>query len=152
MIYGTLEVSRYIIKYSNERRYMISNLKLQKILYFIQAYFLRLVGQPCFAGRIEAWDFGPVVPKAYNEYKQYGSGNIPWTEPYRLDRINGFDGIETDDKRKIEQVVDLFSPYSATDLVKLTQRQLPWKVAYGHSKGNEITLKAISEYFRFGLK
>lgn len=40
MTYNALDVSQYVIKYSNEQDYGISNLKLQKILYFIQAYFL----------------------------------------------------------------------------------------------------------------
>lgn len=48
--YDVLDVSRYVIKYSNERDYGISNLKLQKVLYFIQAYFLTNTenGTPCF--------------------------------------------------------------------------------------------------------
>ena len=77
--YNVLDVSRYVINYSNEKDYGISNLKLQKILYFIQAYFLISTpnGMPCFREKIEAWDFGPVVPEAYREYKQYGSTDIP---------------------------------------------------------------------------
>ena len=39
-MYNALDVSRYIINYSNDKNYGISNLKLQKILYFVQAYFL----------------------------------------------------------------------------------------------------------------
>lgn len=38
--YDVLEVSRHIINYSNRMRYGVSNLKLQKLLYFVQAYFL----------------------------------------------------------------------------------------------------------------
>lgn len=54
MSYKVLDVCRYVIDYSNEKEYGISNLKLQKILYFIQAYFL--IKQPsrcCFDDRIE---------------------------------------------------------------------------------------------------
>ena len=65
MNYNVLDISRYIINYSNVKDYGISNLKLQKILYFVQAYFLIETGSPCFKEKIEAWDFGPVVPKAY---------------------------------------------------------------------------------------
>ena len=76
--YNVSDVSRYVIKYSNDKGYGISNLKLQKILYFIQAYFLINTpnGNPCFKEKIEAWDFGPVVPEAYREYEQYGSTDI----------------------------------------------------------------------------
>ena len=84
MSYKVLDVCRHVINYSNEHDYGISNLKLQKVLYFIQAYFLtkKKDHTPCFDEKIEAWDFGPVVPEAYHEYKQYGSGDIPTIESF----------------------------------------------------------------------
>lgn len=55
---NALDVARYVINYSNEKEYGISNLKLQKVLYFIQACYLisDLEQGPCFSERIEAWD------------------------------------------------------------------------------------------------
>lgn len=81
-MYNVLDVCRYVINYSNDKDYIISNLKLQKILYFIQAYFLINKNNACFKEIIEAWDFGPVIPKAYSEYKQYGGGHIPSISSY----------------------------------------------------------------------
>lgn len=148
-MYAVLDVCRHTINYSNDMNYGISNLKLQKVLYFIQAFFLISTSEPCFKERIEAWDFGPVVPEAYREYKQFGSSNIP-----RVSYIVDFDSediwnstvkryedntICEDDQKRIENVVDKFSEYSATDLVSITHDQAPWKDAYGlffriHSK------------------
>lgn len=158
-LYNVLDVSRYAINYSNENDYGISNLKLQKILYFIQAFFLTNTpdGRPCFRERIEAWDFGPVVPEAYREYKQYGSANIPvmlsfvdfhdddiWKSERKLFDSNV---ISDEHKAMINAVVDKFANYSATDLVTLTHRQAPWKDAYVPYMNNEITIDAIREYF-----
>ncbi len=53
----------------------ISNLKLQKLLYYCQAYSYALMGKPMFAEDMEAWDYGPVVPSIYQEYKKYGRRN-----------------------------------------------------------------------------
>ena len=53
MIYKVLDVSRHVINYSNEKEYGISNLKLQKILYFIQAFFLVSASEQCFEEKIE---------------------------------------------------------------------------------------------------
>ena len=64
-MYSVLDVAKYVIFYSNEKKYDISNLKLQKILYFIQAEFLVSENEPCFYEEIEAWNFGPVVPEVY---------------------------------------------------------------------------------------
>lgn len=159
MSYKVLDVCRHIINYSNEKGYGISNLKLQKILYFVQAYFLidKKKQHPCFDEKIEAWDFGPVVPVAYHEYKAYGSGNIPTIKSYMLINKNNFwdskrvefndNIIKDEDKKLIDSVVDNFHEYSATDLVSLTHEQTPWINAYKRYENNEITTKAIKEYF-----
>lgn len=159
IIYNVLDVCHYIVRYSNDRDYGISNLKLQKILYFVQAYFLisKEESTPCFNEKIEAWDFGPVVPEAYLEYKQHGGADIP-TTGFRIlfDKENiwntrkiPFDDnvIKEEDKKLINEVIDKFACYSATDLVSITQRQSPWIDAYVPYKNNEITKDSIREYF-----
>lgn len=159
MSYNVLDVCRHVINYSNEHDYGISNLKLQKILYFIQAYFLtnKKDHTSCFNEKIEAWDFGPVVPEAYYEYKQYGSGDIPTVESYfqfdeddvwNIKRVVFDDSIIKDkDKILIDKVIDKFSDYSATDLVSLTHRQSPWIDAYVPHQNNEIKIEEIRKYF-----
>lgn len=159
MAYDVLDVCRYVINYSNEKRYGMSNLKLQKILYFIQAYFLTCTdeGEKCFSDKIEAWDFGPVVPRAYHEYKMYGGGNIPRIDSYlAFDEKNiwktkriAFDEncISKKDRKYIEEVLDKFANYSATDLVTITHNQDPWRDAYEPNMNNEITVDAIRKYF-----
>ena len=47
-MYSAVEVAKYIIWYCKRQGYSISNLKLQKILYFVQASFLVNQGKPCF--------------------------------------------------------------------------------------------------------
>lgn len=160
MSYKVLDVCRHIINYSNEHDYGISNLKLQKVLYFIQAYFLtkKKDHTPCFDEKIEAWDFGPVVPEAYLEYKQYGSGDIPTIKSFIMfDEDNVWNSkkvkfedttISDDDKSLIDKVIDKFADYSATDLVSLTQKQSPWNDTYIPYQNKEITIGSIMKYFK----
>lgn len=54
-MYDALEVSQYIIDYCREKKYCMSNLKLQKVLYYVQAEFLVVTNKPCFKDKIEAW-------------------------------------------------------------------------------------------------
>ena len=146
MSYKVLDVCRYVINYSNKKDYGISNLKLQKILYFIQAYFL--ISEPsrrCFEEKIEAWDFGPVVPEAYRKYKQFGGTDIPMIS--KIENVDEDNIISDADKTLINTVVDNFSDYSATDLVTLTHNQSPWIDAYIPRMNREITPEAIREYF-----
>ena len=157
--YDVLDVSRYIINYSNKKEYGVSNLKLQKLLYFVQAHFLVLSNEeaPLFKEKIEAWDFGPVVPKAYNEYRQFGATSIPYIKSYFITRTGNIwdservpyeeDFIDEETRCKINDVVDSFSEKTATDLVGLTHRQKPWMDAYEKGMNNEITTESIRRYF-----
>ena len=107
-----------------------------------------MIKQPsrcCFDDKIEAWDFGPVVPKAYRKYKQFGSSDIPTIIDFEKSDSN--DCITGDDKNLIKTVIDKFADYSATDLVGLTHKQSPWIDAYIPHMNREITPKAIKEYF-----
>lgn len=153
--YDVLDVSRYVINYSNEKGYGISNLKLQKLLYFIQAFFLINKGDCCFEDKIEAWIFGPVVPRAYRRYKQYGSIDIPTQNTY-WDFDDEFNLVEVEfgdypfldeDVSLIKEVVNQFKDYSANDLVSLTHKQDPWRNAFKKNKNAEIEPESIKEYF-----
>ena len=87
----------------------------------------------------------------------YASADIPTMESYidfdgndiwkskriRFNKIN----IKDEDKILINNVVDKFSEYSATDLVTLTQHQEPWIDAFSSGKNNKISLNAIRRYF-----
>ena len=108
-MYNVLDVARYIIWYCKKKGFSISNLKLQKILYFVQAEFLVSVGIPCFAEEIEAWDFGPVVPEVYHEFKIFGSADIP-----KSVCMNADEAILKKDKTMINDMVDQCGVYSAT--------------------------------------
>ncbi len=75
-MYSAIVIANYIIEYEHSQNRRISNLKLQKLLYFVQAQFFRIIGVPCFNDKIEAWSFGPVVVNVYHAYKFYGGMDI----------------------------------------------------------------------------
>lgn len=145
-MYRALTIARYIIEKCNEKNKTISNLKLQKILYFVQANFLVSKNQPCFAEQIEAWDFGPVVPEVYREYKIYGGASIP-----AFFRSGVISNIAADDKKLIDEMVDSCANYSASALVEITHHQTPWVEAHNKpGKNNVITNESIRKFFAEG--
>lgn len=75
-----LDLARYIIYRCAEENKPISNLQLQKILYFIQVAFLQKKDRPAFEENVEAWQFGPVVPGVYYNFSGYGGMKIPVSE------------------------------------------------------------------------
>lgn len=118
-------------------------MKLQKILYFVQAEFLVTRNQPCFAEDIEAWDFGPVVPEVYHQYKVFGSSNIPVIGRFLTPVM-----IAEGEREVIDAVVDECGKYSASALVEITHNQTPWIEAYNKpGYNNVISLESIREYF-----
>lgn len=140
-MYASNLIADYLIKRSNQLGKAMSNLKLQKILYFIQAEFLVTKGEACFSENIEAWDFGPVVPNVYHKYKIYGSSNIPYIDD------NCVQIITDEDKKLIDGIFDECSKYSASTLVEITHQQSPWKEAYRPYCSMVISNKSIKEYF-----
>lgn len=158
-MYDALDISRYIINKLNDQGQSISNLKLQKLLYFVQGFFLALDDEPCFSNRIEAWDFGPVVPDVYHEFKIFGSNSIPPIKTYFKFNNNFWDSetiefndaiINDPDKYKIDAVLDIFKNYSTTQLVSISHQQSPWRNVYDASKNVLITNDSIRDFFKKG--
>ena len=72
MTYKAKEIAGYLIETANQMGKTISNLKLQKILYFAWKDFYKATGEYLFKEEFEAWKFGPVVSEVYYEYCAYG--------------------------------------------------------------------------------
>ena len=141
-MYSVIDVAKYIILYCKQHGYSISNLKLQKLLYFVQAQFLVTLGISAFSEEIEAWDFGPVVPEAYRYFKEWGSSEIPAIVARDAEKR-----ILLEDQKIMDAILDQCAFYSASYLVELTHNQKPWKDAYNGSYSRIISKNSIREYF-----
>ena len=133
MVYNVKDIAAYIVDYSIENGCPVSNLKLQKILYYVQAYFLIKKNEPCFEEEIECWRHGPVVREVYSEYKKYFNDNIFMVEDYKE--------IEERDCNLINQVVDSYRKYSPWEMVDKTHQEDPWI-------NDELSLRGIKRFFK----
>lgn len=140
-----LFIANRVIEYSNYKGYPINNLRLQKLLYFINARSLVETGRPIFDESMQKWKYGPVVSDVYHEYKRYGAFGIeesdlvdvvihfdtnqnPFDDATQLTilRYETFD-FDEETSRRIETTVDKLSNYSTFDLVDETHRHDIWK-------------------------
>lgn len=143
-MYNIFLISEYIIVYSNKKQYFISNLKLQKILYFIQAEFLVNFSIPCFNNTIKAWDFGPVIPEVYFKYLVYGAASIIDIK----NKNKNFSLLINENHIEIiNDIIEYVKNYDASELTRITMNQTPWKTAY-YKKNREITKKSIKDFFK----
>jgi uncharacterized phage-associated protein len=121
MTYPANLIAKAIIERSNpEYGDVITNLKLQKLLYYCQGFYLALNKKtPLFDEDIVAWQYGPVVPEIYHQYKDAGSQVIlPSQEKVDLDNNT----IEL-----IDEVYKVYGQFSAIKLMEMTHEESPWK-------------------------
>jgi uncharacterized phage-associated protein len=137
MTYSAKDVADFVVwtAINNSRR--ITHLKLQKVLYFLQAYNLYEKKNALFSEGIEKWKFGPVVPEVYQEYKIFGAKEIQgipdkvtFDEEFNFE-ITPYDvddsPIVNNDKTRLEPVILSLLNYDEFDLVERTHLEDLWK-------------------------
>lgn len=154
-MYSAVDVACAVVNYSQDIGYPISNLKLQKVLYFIDGFYMRMNNTPFFKDDIEAWPYGPVVVEVYNMFQNYGANFIPKTSSYfEFDNHKLYDkqyteGIfQNEDYIFITKVVEKLKKYSAFQLVDITHKQEPWKEAIQKGNRTVISKDSIKKFFR----
>lgn len=138
--YSALSVANYVLTNAKEP---ISNLKLQKMLYFIQGFALVRLGHPLFDDEIQAWTYGPVIPSVYQEYMHYGSNNITGTEPAEIITNPTI-------KSLLDGLIRSMERFSGADLVRMTHLpDTPWSTIWENGRGRfaRIPLPLIRDYF-----
>ena len=155
-MYKAIEAACAIVNYANIKDRPVSNLKLQKVLYFVQGYYLQMTGHAFFSDEIEAWPYGPVVPDVYEQFQQFGANFIPYTREYsEFDYLTWDENVHyfnMNDLRKqdldfLKAVVDKLDKYSASDLVTITHKQALWQQAIEFGNRAIITKNSIKQYF-----
>lgn len=140
MKYDALEVAHYILTYCFNAGSPISNLRLQKMLYFVQGEFYKITGEPLFENDISAWQFGPVVPDVYYEYSIYAGTPILETYPT---------SINFNDMSIINNVIKKLTSVPTWKLVDITHKKgTPWYKVFNED-GNRFPIdkKLLCKYF-----
>jgi uncharacterized phage-associated protein len=111
---------------SGEERDPLTNLRLQKLLYYAQAWSLVIRERELFSEEIVAWRHGPVVPVVYRALPGgIGACAIP------ADSFTGVPDLEPEDAAFMKSVWEAYNPYSALKLSRMTHEELPWQKAWG---------------------
>lgn len=105
----------------------ISNLKLQKLCYYAQAWHLAFYGQPLFGDKIKAWAHGPVIPGLYHRFKEYRWGSI---DPSDL-KTNPYEDLHPEQLAFLRSVWERYGGWTGKQLEDLTHSEEPWRLAYG---------------------
>lgn len=140
-----MNLARDVIRYSDRHGKLVSNLKLQKTLYYIQGYCLKFFSRKAFDNAIVHWAYGPVVLDAYYGYSIFGGEPITLPIDEESSSDNLFAGYSPSMKTVIEKVINKCNDCSAPSLVRQTHGELPWMDT---KRNEEITVDSIQRYFK----
>lgn len=139
------DVADYFIWLANNTGSFISNLKLQKLVYYAQAWYLAIYDQPLFDEDFKAGIHGPVIPELYKEYCGFKWKPIlkEVSQPSFSEEIQQF----------LDEVTDVYFSFDGYELEQMTHSEIPWLKARGDlpidAPSNEIISKdSIREYFK----
>lgn len=144
---NVFDVVNYLLKHFDTDKYKITNMKINKLLYYIQGHYIAKCNKPLFLEPIEAWMFGPVISHIYGEFFNFVNNPIP--NNYICEGKTGNE-INQETQEFIKKTLNNYINLSSYDLSVKTHNEKPWKNAYNPRKkwkNNIITHHSLKEFF-----
>lgn len=141
MTVAATDVATYILK----KRGPMTAMKLQKLVYYSQAWSLVWEHQPLFLDEIQAWKNGPVVVPLFHEHRGQ----------YRVDAdmlTGSATALDSTQAATVDSVLQFYGDMTAAQLSELTHAENPWKIARGNAAAgepsrDEITHDMLSSFY-----
>ena len=132
------EVSKYVVEYAYNKNSSVSNLQLQKILYFLWIDFYKEYREYLFTDPFEAWALGPVIRNVYYDFCSFGSMTI-------LPFIAGFENVRLSCPKErlafVDKRIEEYIKMSASELVGLSHKPgHAWDVIYKKGEGSSLEI------------
>ena len=141
-----------ILRAKSDEDIPLNNLKLQKLLYYVQAWHLAFYDSPFFNGKFQAWVHGPVNREIYDRFR---STKYLYSEITVRDVINPncVESLDVEDRNHINNVLDTYLQFSGIQLESMTHNEIPWLFArqgYSsvHSCEVELDENIMKKYFK----
>ncbi len=144
-LYKALDIAKWFVAWADDEEADLSNLKLQKLLYYAQGWHLGLRSRPLFSDEIQAWSHGPVVPSVYHQFKDCGSSDI------RLVNVGHFswDEVDSETAQFLVTVWNTYGEYGAWRLRNMTHAEPPWRDHFHEdSRFIQIPNDELEKYFK----
>jgi uncharacterized phage-associated protein len=159
MPYPASLIAYAFVKKGIESGNPVTQMKLQKLVYFAHGLHLAADDGPLINETFQAWKFGPVVPSIYHDYKFYGSSPISDPGLYFVfgdaeSADNQLAKIKTSATKSIDATWDGLKDVSAVQLSNWTHKDgSPWKEHYKPGENDvPIPNEDIKKYFQENFK
>jgi uncharacterized phage-associated protein len=153
MTYDVRSVANFILDVADAERREVSNLHINKIVYFLHADFLVAFSRPLVSAKIEAWTHGPVFREIYREFKTFGSGAITGRAQY-LDPVSGNKltakySFNQEETRFIAEQAKRYIRMSASALVSQSHIEGgPWDKTWNHDGNTNASMRISDELIK----
>ncbi len=117
---------------------VMTNLRLQKLLYYAQAWHLAFTAHPLFQEDFEAWTHGPVVRSLYDKFKECEWRSLPVPTDQMPD-------VLAESRQILDEVWEQYGQFSASYLEELTHQEAPWIEARGDREPGDRCSAIISK-------
>lgn len=136
------EIADFFIALSNESENLITNLKLQKLMYYMQAWYYTVFGEKLFNKNFEAWVHGPVIPDLYHDYKRFKWKPIDKDiDEEKIKKVRS--KLSEEELDIFDQVISEYFGMPAYELERLTHAEDPWKKARAGKEPDELSNETI---------
>src|SRR5688572_14945255 len=141
MAYLARQIADWFIARAAQDRAILTQMKLQKLVYIAHGWNLALYGEPLLVERVEAWKWGPVIRSLYRDFADYGSNPIVAKSPKpQLDS-------QTEDL--LEQIWKIYGGFNAIQLSAMTHASnTPWQEAFQRDRTAFIPDDSIQRHYR----
>ena len=140
------DVANFFIELANSDKYGdgMTNMRVNKLLYFAQGHYFARTGMPLFEDDFVAWQFGPVIREIYQRYNDFGKNPIN-----DIDDDYSATSFTQDELDLLIDVSREYGKYSTSELVNITHDEnSPWAKQYNSTnKSKKISKNQIREYF-----
>lgn len=147
---SAISIANYFIKKSLDTGVEVTPLKLIKLVYLAHGWYLGYTNQPLVAEAVEAWQYGPVVPRVYHAVKDYGKEKInSMVQSCESFEVNYPLPIDPNVPVFLDTVWSAYAKHSGLELSALThQNGTPWHKTWDTSKGKIIPNDLIRDFYR----
>lgn len=154
-------IANVVLDYADRRKIGVTNMALNKIVYFIHCDYLIEKGEPLIRAKIEAWQHGPVFREIYHEFKRCGehviSSRAVKVDPHTGNVLKAEVCFGPEEEKYINNLIERYINFSAAHLRAISHREGgPWYRVWGHdghsNPGMRITDDLILECHSTGAR
>nr|WP_276616001.1 type II toxin-antitoxin system antitoxin SocA domain-containing protein [Pseudomonas syringae] len=158
IVFSAKSIANYFLELAAASGQSISPMKLQKLVYYAHGWYSGYTDRPLINEPVEAWQYGPVIPSLYHEFKRFGSGDIQ-CKAFDYDALGVREAATPSDpnvRTFLQNVFNSYGKYSGIRLSEMTHASgTPWYTTWSECKGMrgvDIPFKEISSYFKEAVR